>query len=359
MELGFHSFGDEDADLAAAIALSLAVSGGEEDAGGPSCVADDGGYGSDGSAWGDRLSELRDAVTEAHSFFDMPSLSSPPQASAAPTASSASGAAGAGSTGAAAAHVFVDHSNVIIPASTGGKVYFDVGALVRIVEAAIDVPIKMRFVGGSKAAGGDRVADALFRAYEHRGYKVHTTERSRGGGETFVDDMIVANINNVLLRVSGGRPTPPGTRLVLLSGDGNLNDGRASFLGAVENALRCGWLVTLWSWQASLSGRYRDLLREFGHLMNVCFFDDHKHTLVRHAVPQPGVSRGEASCRPGPAAPLTSSAASPPGECLLCGNHQNLIPFQPCGHKVCCAECIPVAAAGGACLQCSFPLTAT
>jgi hypothetical protein len=50
---------------------------------------------------------------------------------------------------------------------------------------------------------------------------------------------------------------------VLLTGDGNDNAGRMSFIDAAERALQEGWLVEVWAWRGSTSRRYVDFAREY------------------------------------------------------------------------------------------------
>eukprot|EP01031_Cornospumella_fuschlensis_P027134 gene27134-32778_t len=71
-------------------------------------------------------------------------------------------------------------------------------------------------------------------------------------------------INQAVLKFQ----TPPHPRhtLVLLTGDGNDNDGRASFFSAVSKALENGWAVELWTWRLSVSRNYLDLLMNYGDI---------------------------------------------------------------------------------------------
>ena len=54
-----------------------------------------------------------------------------------------------------------------------------------------------------------------------------------------------------------------GRTLVLLTGDGNDNAGRMSFVDAVDRALQEGWAVEVWAWRGSTSRRYIDFAREY------------------------------------------------------------------------------------------------
>ncbi len=50
---------------------------------------------------------------------------------------------------------------------------------------------------------------------------------------------------------------------MLLTGDGNDNAGRMSFIDAAERALQEGWMVEVWAWRGSTSRRYTDFAREY------------------------------------------------------------------------------------------------
>ena len=65
-------------------------------------------------------------------------------------------------------------------------------------------------------------------------------------------------MQRALLRSKGENNS--GKTLVLLSGDGNSNEGRASFSEVVKEALfDHGWRVEVWCWKASCSTTYREL----------------------------------------------------------------------------------------------------
>ena len=60
-----------------------------------------------------------------------------------------------------------------------------------------------------------------------------------------------------------------GRTLVLLTGDGNDNAGRVSFIETVDRALQDGWTVEVWAWRRSTNRRYVDFAREY-HPRCVC-----------------------------------------------------------------------------------------
>jgi hypothetical protein len=84
--------------------------------------------------------------------------------------------------------------------------------------------------------------------------------RAPGAGEQFVDEAIIANVSDTLQ--SHGSCTAPGATkrtLVLLTGDGNDNGGRASFFRQVQFAIAAGWNVELRCWCKNVSSRYTEL----------------------------------------------------------------------------------------------------
>jgi hypothetical protein len=78
-------------------------------------------------------------------------------------------------------------------------------------------------------------------------------QKSAVGGEVFVDDGLIAQILMSILSAHTPRT------LVLLTGDGNDNHGRASFFTTVTTALQHNWKVEVWAWRSSVSKRYKDL----------------------------------------------------------------------------------------------------
>lgn len=104
----------------------------------------------------------------------------------------------------------------------------------------------------------------IWQEWKLLGYNAHVTS---GGPrrEELVDDALVAMIG---LAINKFQPSfssdvhPP--TLVLLTGDGNDNSGRASFVQAVESALCRGWKVEVWTWRLTSSRHYRRMQEEYG-----------------------------------------------------------------------------------------------
>jgi hypothetical protein len=171
------------------------------------------------------------------------------------------------------AHVYVDNSNVFLGAKnasgrTDPLVRVNVSALVALVEGRAGCVVKTRLVGGSSPAA----SSPMWNRYRDAGYSVALADPRRR--EVFVDDMIVGQINHKILE-SGSTPQT----LVLLSGDGNSNYGRASFVDVVKNALERKWAVHLWAWSNSLSAVYRRMATANSSL-HIFLLDGHAKTIV-------------------------------------------------------------------------------
>ena len=73
-----------------------------------------------------------------------------------------------------------------------------------------------------------------------------------------------------------------GPTLVLVSGDGNRNDGGSSFPECCAYALELGWRVEVWSWAEKTSSAFKRLRRrpEYASAMKLVRLDDFAATLV-------------------------------------------------------------------------------
>ena len=61
--------------------------------------------------------------------------------------------------------------------------------------------------------------------------------------------------------------------LVLVTGDGNTNNGQTSFPMVVERVLRAGWSVEIWSWERSLGRRFFEIQKIFPDRMTINYLD--------------------------------------------------------------------------------------
>ena len=191
-------------------------------------------------------------------------------------------------------HVFVDVSNIVIgaqmvPNTTGGRAGRR-GELVRDVTTRIHIPRLVQLVEMGRDSDAATQAErwrsgkptrwafgsavrknvAVERLWRRCGYKPVFSQRLPGAGEQLVDDGLVGQISKDLLKYADGR----GRTLVLLTGDGNANSGRASFLGAVDDAVARGWHVEVWCWKASANKAYRELAKR--HAIKLRLLDSYR-----------------------------------------------------------------------------------
>lgn len=152
------------------------------------------------------------------------------------------------------AHIFVDNTNVHVAPEA-------IQSLIRCVEAGRTV--EERVVVGS-GNGGQK---AVWQKWKAAGYKVSSDPRQ--GKEYFVDDALLAQLTRTASLVFNPRRT-----LVLLTGDGNTNNGRATFPESVEIALRNGWRVEVHSWQRSTSHVYRTFAEQYYTHFKLKFLDN-------------------------------------------------------------------------------------
>ena len=79
----------------------------------------------------------------------------------------------------------------------------------------------------------------------------------------------------------GGGPGPSLSRtMVLLSGDGNKNYGKATFPVCLELALANGWQVEVWAWEFTCSCVYRELARKWPAQVSLRWLDPHRATVT-------------------------------------------------------------------------------
>lgn len=186
-------------------------------------------------------------------------------------------------------HIYIDHSNIFLgaqmildPKAKGRdsvrrdpSIRLQIPALVGLVEGGRTCVDRLVF-GSSTTASNPQ----LVRAWENLDYTVHLAHRLPGQGEQFVDDAIIAQINNAVLKFQ--TPPNPQHTLILMTGDGNQNLGRTNFLDCVDNALRRGWKVEVWSWRASTSRKYLEMAQHYGKegVFKVVYLDSYRESIT-------------------------------------------------------------------------------
>ena len=189
--------------------------------------------------------------------------------------------------------VFVDHSNISIPALKQNRATrVNLARVTSLMESGgtgnANVRVGMRVVGGSLTLAGRH----LWKKYEELGYKLRVHWRNRETGkEDCVDTVLHSAIQSCILTCIQER-TAGNTTLVIGTGDGNDNGGLESFPRLVIAAVRAGINVEIWSWREALSQRYRALARQYPNKVSVHLLDSHSGVLYTTAVPPRGTTAG-------------------------------------------------------------------
>lgn len=68
--------------------------------------------------------------------------------------------------------------------------------------------------------------------------------------------------------------------LVLVTGDGNDNDGHTNFRKVTETALFNHWHVELWSWKSSLHKIYKEIQQRFPDQMKIKYLDSFRDNIT-------------------------------------------------------------------------------
>jgi len=180
------------------------------------------------------------------------------------------------------AHIFIDNSNVFGGAQrAAGKleasaVWLAVRIYYRNIFARIENGLNpvTRVLAGSVPPGND----ALWENARKSGYNTDLLQRIEGDDgrlvEQGVDEIAHLKIANVLLDFD-----PPQT-LVLVTGDGHDSDFGTSFTKQAERAIKRGWNVVIWSWEAQLSSRLSRLAEQHAGQMKICTFDPYYKELT-------------------------------------------------------------------------------
>ncbi|CAF1550094.1 unnamed protein product, partial [Rotaria sp. Silwood1] len=183
-------------------------------------------------------------------------------------------------------HIVIDNSNVFIGSQkihnkeTGliqinPAIRVNVKNLARVLEAnKLQIYIKTRMVGGSKPPKNARVWDE----WESCGYTCILGDRSAQDKEQFVDNMLHAQIYDLLLSYKDS--TNRQQVLILVTGDGNRNRGQTSFPNAVERVLANAWNVELWSCEQSLSPNFLDIQKFFPNRMTIKHLDSYRKDIT-------------------------------------------------------------------------------
>lgn len=182
--------------------------------------------------------------------------------------------------------VFVDNSNTFIGAQlqrvdrgAGARHPTDRQGLRPRRTVRLDVRRLVLWVEARRAAatrcvacGNVGAASPIRAAWSDAGYHVLLGDVLHRR-EANVDDVLV----NAAFAAARAEPTTDTGRLrtlVLVTGDGNDNEGRMSFFDVVRAALARGFAVELVTWHATASKRYEQLEKTHAELFSVRYLDD-------------------------------------------------------------------------------------
>jgi hypothetical protein len=182
-------------------------------------------------------------------------------------------------------HIFIDHSNLFY----GSRMIVDEH---KVQKKDIDIFVKREEVSNVILAGREAIDKHVFgsaddvssrkrllEAWQSLGYTVHIEYRTPGSHEQTVDDMLAGEINNKVAKRSSKKENRKKT-LVVVTGDGNDNNGRPSIFEAVGNALSQEWKVELWGWEACTSQKYKEYKAKYPGAMSIFSLDDHRERIT-------------------------------------------------------------------------------
>ncbi|EGD77260.1 hypothetical protein PTSG_08354 [Salpingoeca rosetta] len=190
------------------------------------------------------------------------------------------------------AYVFVDNSNVFIGAQLESSVRdlavrVNIRSLCGIIED--NMPCAFRAVAGTNPHSG-----RIWHEWENNHYCT-LLDRSDASMHNVIAAKIVEVAN------SGANPQT----LVLVTGDGNEVEGNESFPRLAERAIQHGWRVRVWSWEQSLSGKFRDLKERFRANITIHFLDPFRERIIFKA----GQGSRSVSSGPTSTSPVTRAPA--------------------------------------------------
>ncbi|WP_156347086.1 NYN domain-containing protein [Sphingomonas sp. Leaf33] len=172
------------------------------------------------------------------------------------------------------AHIFIDNYNVIAGAQEAAKIRENAPwpavrihwrNFFKLVEG--DYSPITRMFAGSLPPGNE----ALWQYAKDHGYDTSLLQRvvreDGRSGEQAVDEVLHAKIAGALLDFDAPQA------LVMVTGDGQAGEFGTSFLQQAERALRRGWNIDIWSWEAQLSGNFKNLAGRNSDKMKIFLFD--------------------------------------------------------------------------------------
>ena len=195
-------------------------------------------------------------------------------------------------------HIFIDFSNIMIPFGT--ELLSHLPLLLscfeqknKNLEMEKQHYIASRFVAGSFSSSSSFNSthsrnQLLVETFQKQFYTCDFSERSRSNREIHVDSILHLemykqlnthkNSNNTtnLLEEKEEKQSLPKIKpvLVLVTGDGNKNNGRTDFPSLTKTFLEQGWIVHQWSWKKALSSAYKEFAMKYSDSYYLFYLDD-------------------------------------------------------------------------------------
>mmetsp|Transcript_3897 Transcript_3897/g.5754 ORF Transcript_3897/g.5754 Transcript_3897/m.5754 type:complete len:630 (+) Transcript_3897:48-1937(+) len=195
-------------------------------------------------------------------------------------------------------HVFVDNTNISLSAQQfpmkngislsahqfpmrNGREFRDTDIKIRpeVVSEIVERQrrAKTRFCAGSHSNRYPQTKKWMA-PWKEKQYKVYSLPND-AGGEHGVDETIQNEARKAILDHDLDRTI--NHTLILVTGDGNANDGKATFPEIVQSViLRRNWRAEVWSWQNCTSSTYKKMCKEFPSKMDLRYLDDYRSEIT-------------------------------------------------------------------------------
>lgn len=174
-------------------------------------------------------------------------------------------------------HIFLDNSNFFHGLQHHRRVSplcIDVNFLYHLFVGQ-DTGISKSFVIGT-GMDTPQHDNVYWQQWKAKGFTVLAARQKNK--ELFVDDCLHAQILHLLFSTNRKKRN----KLVLVSGDGNLNDNRTSFPTCVEIALKIGWTVDIWCWQEGMHHVWLQLQKQYTQQLHVFHFNNYLSRIVNY-----------------------------------------------------------------------------
>jgi hypothetical protein len=273
-------------------------------------------------------------------------------------------------------HIFVDNSNIFICAQShnghkNAATRIDALKLGKLLRKADNLD-GTRVVAGSKPPA----SNAVWGYWESAGFRVKLAHREPDTNtETVIDDFLHAQIFNAVAKSHGDQPGV--NTLVLCTGDGNSNDGYATFVGAARAAAVAHWRVEIWAWRNSCSKYFKQLVNDFpSGQVSIIYLDEYADKITF----QSKVVTVNVKDQPAPNEKMSSQDVMKASvsevddvklftdekdssqeddeaiSCVVCMDSKRTHAIIPCGHYCLCENCINIV---NTCPMCNGPKTSS